>query len=160
MIKIFILGECWLGLCGRSSMIKVIRDLKAMNVLAKFENDPRKITNVRALTELVCHAPHLGNNTPEHYKGCGVKKWPTFEAVLIFRIWWIDLSVRWACIWWVYPPSRFSTRGRLPHDQCWTRHLAGENAHPPVSTEQSDNKGFKIYMCWCNFYILVSTYMF
>ena len=113
MIKIFILGECWLGLCGRSSMIKVIRDLKAMNVLAKFENDPRKITNVRALTELVCHAPHLGNNTPEHYRGWGVKKWPTFEVALIFRIWWIDLSVRWACIWWVYPPSRFLTRGRL-----------------------------------------------
>ena len=31
-------------------MIELVRDLRAINVLAKFENDPRKFTNVTALT--------------------------------------------------------------------------------------------------------------
>ena len=31
-------------------MIELVRDLKAINVLAKFENDPRKFTDVKALT--------------------------------------------------------------------------------------------------------------
>ena len=31
-------------------MIKLVRDLRAINVLAKFENDPLKIMDVRVLT--------------------------------------------------------------------------------------------------------------
>ena len=31
-------------------MIKLVRDLRAINVLAKFENDPLNFTDVRALT--------------------------------------------------------------------------------------------------------------
>ena len=31
-------------------MIELVRDLKAINVLAKFENDPWKIKDVRVLT--------------------------------------------------------------------------------------------------------------
>ena len=31
-------------------MIEFLRDLRVINVLAKFENDPGKITDVRALT--------------------------------------------------------------------------------------------------------------
>ena len=37
-------------------MIELIRDLRAINVLAKFENDPWKIVDVRVLTGLVCPA--------------------------------------------------------------------------------------------------------
>ena len=34
----------------RTSIVELVRDLRAMNVLAIFENDPRKIMDVRALT--------------------------------------------------------------------------------------------------------------
>ena len=37
-------------------MIELVRDLRAINVLAKFENDPWKIVDVRVLTGLVCPA--------------------------------------------------------------------------------------------------------
>ena len=35
-------------------MIKLVQDLRVINVLAKFENDPWKIMDVRVLTGLVC----------------------------------------------------------------------------------------------------------
>ena len=37
-------------------MIELVRDLRTINVLAKFENDPWKIMDVRVLTGLVCPA--------------------------------------------------------------------------------------------------------
>ena len=37
-------------------MIELVRDLRVINVLAKFENDPWKIVDVRVLTGLVCPA--------------------------------------------------------------------------------------------------------
>ena len=37
-------------------MIELVRDLRAINVLAKFENDPWKIVDVRVLTGLDCPA--------------------------------------------------------------------------------------------------------
>ena len=37
-------------------MIELVWDLRAINVLAKFENDPWKIVDVRVLTGLVCPA--------------------------------------------------------------------------------------------------------
>ena len=37
-------------------MIELVRDLRVINVLAKFENDPWKIMDVRVLTGLVCPA--------------------------------------------------------------------------------------------------------
>ena len=37
-------------------MIKVIQDLRVINVLAKFEDDPWKIMDVRVLTGQVCPA--------------------------------------------------------------------------------------------------------
>ena len=72
-------------------MIELVRDLRAINVLAKFENDPWKIMDVRVLTGLVCpaarpparpsarppaHPPArpLGvRQYPGALKGCGVK---------------------------------------------------------------------------------------
>ena len=39
-------------------MIELVRDLRVINVLAKFENDPCKIMDVRVLTGLVCPAAH------------------------------------------------------------------------------------------------------
>ena len=37
-------------------MIELVRDLRVINVLPKFENDPWKIVDVRVLTGLVCPA--------------------------------------------------------------------------------------------------------
>ena len=56
-------------------MIKLVRDHRAINVLAKFENDPWKIVDVRVLTGLVCPATRrLGRRQyPGALKGCGVK---------------------------------------------------------------------------------------
>ena len=57
-------------------MIELVRDLRVINVLAKFENDPWKIMDVRVLTGLVCPAARpLGvRQYPGALKGCGVKK--------------------------------------------------------------------------------------
>ena len=56
-------------------MIELVRDHRAINVLAKFENDPWKIVEVRVLTGLVCPAARpLGRRQyPGALKGCGVK---------------------------------------------------------------------------------------
>ena len=60
-------------------MIELVRYLRAINVLAKFENDPWKIMDVRVLTGLVCPAARpparpLGvRQYPGALKGCGVK---------------------------------------------------------------------------------------
>ena len=58
-------------------MIELVRDLRVINVLAKFENDPWKIMDVRVLTGLVCPAARpLGvRQYPGALKGCGVKTW-------------------------------------------------------------------------------------
>ena len=57
-------------------MIELVRDLRVINVLAKFENDPWKIMDVRVLTGLVCPAARpLGvRQYPGALKGCGVKR--------------------------------------------------------------------------------------
>ena len=70
-------------------MIELVRDLRAINVLAKFENDPWKIMDVRVLTGLVCPAARpparpLGvRQYPGALKGCGVKMirpcWPIYR---------------------------------------------------------------------------------
>ena len=39
-------------------MIELVWDLRVMNVLARFENDPWKIMGVRVLTGLVLPAAH------------------------------------------------------------------------------------------------------
>ena len=53
-------------------MIELVRDLRVINVLAKFENDPWKIMDVRVLTGLVCPAARpLG--VPQYPGACGVK---------------------------------------------------------------------------------------
>ena len=56
-------------------MIELVRDLRVINVLAKFENDPWKIMDVRVLTGFVCPAARpLGvRQYPEALKGFGVK---------------------------------------------------------------------------------------
>ena len=47
-------------------MLDFFRDIKATNILANFENDPWKITDVRALPGLDRPAPRSGDdNTPE-----------------------------------------------------------------------------------------------
>ena len=48
-------------------MIELVQDLSVLNVLAKFENDPWKIMDVRVLTGLVCPAarpPAQGTTIP------------------------------------------------------------------------------------------------
>ena len=56
-------------------MIELVRDFGVINVIAKFENDPWKIMDVRVLTGLVCPAARpLGRRQyPGALKGCGVK---------------------------------------------------------------------------------------
>ena len=61
-------------------MIELVRDLRVINVLAKFENDPWKIMDVRVLTGLVGPAarpparPLRVWQNPGALKGCGVKR--------------------------------------------------------------------------------------
>ena len=59
-------------------MIELVRDLWVINVLAKFENDPWKIMDVRVLTGLVCPAAQARpparsgyDNTPEPLRAAG-----------------------------------------------------------------------------------------
>ena len=61
-------------------MIELVRDLRVINVLAKFENDPWKIMDVRVLTGLVCpvarpparpSARSGYDNTPEPLRAAG-----------------------------------------------------------------------------------------
>ena len=53
-------------------MIELVRDLRVINVLAKFENDSWKIKDVSVLTGLVCPAASPGDdNTPEPLKAAG-----------------------------------------------------------------------------------------
>ena len=57
-------------------MIELVRDLRVINVLAKFENDPWKIMDVRVLTGLVFPvAPTPArsgyDNTPEPLRAAG-----------------------------------------------------------------------------------------
>ena len=57
-------------------MIELVRDVRVINVLAKFENVPWKIMDLRVLTGLVCPAPRpptlLGDdNTPEPLRAAG-----------------------------------------------------------------------------------------
>ena len=56
-------------------MIELVRDLRVINVVAKFEYDPWKIMDVRVLTGLVCPAARpLGvRQYPGDLKGWGVK---------------------------------------------------------------------------------------
>ena len=56
-------------------MIELVQDLRVINVFGKFENDLRKIMDVRVLTGLVCLATRpLGRRQyPRALKGCGVK---------------------------------------------------------------------------------------
>ena len=57
-------------------MIELVRDLRVVNVLAKFENDPWKIMNVRVLTGLACPPAHplRVRQYTGALRGCGVKK--------------------------------------------------------------------------------------
>ena len=52
-------------------MIKLVQDLRVINVLAKFENHPWKIMDVRVLTGLVCPAAPPDDNTPEPLRAAG-----------------------------------------------------------------------------------------
>ena len=57
-------------------MMELVRDLRVINVLAKFENDPWKIMDVKVLMELVCPAARPPvrsgyDNTPEPLRAAG-----------------------------------------------------------------------------------------
>ena len=57
-------------------MIELVRDLRVINVLVKFENDPWKIMDVRVLTGLVCPATRPSarlddDNTPGPFRAAG-----------------------------------------------------------------------------------------
>ena len=45
-------------------MIELVRDIRVINILAKFENDPWKIMDVRVLTGLVCPAARPSARPP------------------------------------------------------------------------------------------------
>ena len=68
-------------------MIELVRDLRVMNMLAKFENDPWKIMDVRVLTGLVWPAarPLEVRQYPGARKGCGVKK-QSIQNVLVIMV--------------------------------------------------------------------------
>ena len=51
-------------------MIEIVRDLRAIKVLAKFENDPWKIMDERVLTGLVCPA-RPGDDNKEPLRAAG-----------------------------------------------------------------------------------------
>ena len=55
-------------------MIELVRDLRTINVLAKFENDPWKIMDVRVLTGLVCPAARPPARPPA--RPLGVRQYP------------------------------------------------------------------------------------
>ena len=99
----------------RTSMIKLVRDLRVMNILAKFQNYPWKIADVRVLTGLVCPtaarppAHQLGwQQYPRALlKGCMVKRGHKnafsrvnhYHDCLFFRTWntvctWVRTPVR------------------------------------------------------------------
>ena len=75
-------------------MIELVRDLRVINVFAKFENDPWKIMEVRVLTGLVCPAARpLGvRQYPGALKRCGVKIYhvishpsPNFNGLVVMH---------------------------------------------------------------------------
>ena len=83
---------------GRTSMIELVRDLRVINVLAKFEYDPWKSMDVRVLTGLVCPAARplgVNDNTPEPLRADAKRgeffKWRLRENYTTF---WLDVSVR------------------------------------------------------------------
>ena len=55
-------------------MIELVPDLRVINILAKFENDPWKIGDVGVLTGLVCPSarpPARDDNTPQPLRAAG-----------------------------------------------------------------------------------------
>ena len=58
-------------------MIELVRELRVINILAKFENDPWQIMDVRVLTGHVCPAARCAptrsgdDNTPEPLRAAG-----------------------------------------------------------------------------------------
>ena len=50
-------------------MIELVRDLRVINVLTKFENDPWKIMDVRVFTGLVCPAARPPARSGRQYHG-------------------------------------------------------------------------------------------
>ena len=71
-------------------MMELERDLRVIDVLAKFENDPWKIMDVRVLTGLVCPpACLLGQRQyPGALKGCGIKTahQPIIMDVMVYKL--------------------------------------------------------------------------
>ena len=55
--------------------MELVRDLRTMNVLAKFQNNARKITDVRVLIGFVCPDARLSDDsTPEPWRAAGKKQ--------------------------------------------------------------------------------------
>ena len=101
-------------------MIELVRDLRAINVLAKFENDPWKIVDVRVLTGLVCPAarPLRRLQYPGALKGCGVKTDDASDLRTVSE--------------WSWPG-----RGRS-----WITGLAGISGLGPNSEPRGNNRSF------------------
>ena len=58
---------------GRTSIIELVHDLRALNILAKFQNDPWKFTDVRALTVIF------------RVRSC--KMWKKFAKIFFCQLW-------------------------------------------------------------------------
>ena len=75
-------------------MIQLVRDHRVMNVLAKFENDLRKFTDVRALT-VIFHVRKLENakQIRQNFFGDFDKTqnlyWLTCLDLPMYKIWWL-----------------------------------------------------------------------
>ena len=65
-------------------MIELVRDLREINVLAKFEKDPWKIMDVRVPPETRPPARPLGRRQyPGALKGCGVESERSHDAIIV-----------------------------------------------------------------------------
>ena len=87
-------------------LIKLVWDLEAINILAKFENDPWKILHVRALYDGAWPPCRPSNQSPARWgedntrspKGCGVKILGRFNvepqaAAFMYISNWVDAGI-------------------------------------------------------------------
>ena len=70
-------------------MVELVRDLKVINVLAKFENDPWKIMDVRVLTVIFHVLSWKMRKKFVNYEKTRNLYWLTRLDLPICQIWWL-----------------------------------------------------------------------
>ena len=106
---------------GITSMIELVRDLRVINALAKFENYPWKIMDLRVLMGLVCPAGHSPARPPGRWqypgalKGCGVTRYLQSSMARIIR-WKHILLCSWhGTSWWPRSANTLRPRQNCRH---------------------------------------------